>query len=155
MTNQKPIATFRPQALFMSHAITLWPDRIERRGESHPLDGVSAQVEASGSAVSGYRGITIAGPDFAWTKRIASTSERKAHKFAATVNLAARQASARRPEGSGPMQDTKITGSGSGTSWVGWVDQSRGDGKRETVMLDPKHLRELVALARAAGVQIT
>lgn len=87
----KPTTTFSPKGGPFSKTFDLYPDHIEHRGESHPLTGVTAEIAASGGTTTGYRGITISGPDFGWSVRIANTREGKAHKFAAAVNLAARQ----------------------------------------------------------------
>lgn len=92
--------------------VSLYRDRIEHKGETHRLDGVSARVEDGSElesrvtmtrmaalglfafAVKKKRGgekyLTIEGPDFFWTLEVDRDEQGDARKFAAKINNAAR-----------------------------------------------------------------
>jgi hypothetical protein len=73
---------FRPW--LASKEIRVYPDRIERGHESHPLIAVTADAHGTGPTC----GITISGPDFAWSPKVNSSHMSAAHKFAAQVRQA-------------------------------------------------------------------
>jgi hypothetical protein len=83
--------------LVAEHAgVRLFEDRVERKGESHPLPGVRARVEEhrTGQEWGGWDQkdvwLTISGPGFEWPIRTnAIVSSRKTREFAAKVNAAA------------------------------------------------------------------
>jgi hypothetical protein len=80
--------------LVAEHAgVRLYADRIERKGESHPLPGVRARVDEhrTGQEWGGWDQrdvyLTISGPGYEWAIRTnAIWSSRKAREFAALVN---------------------------------------------------------------------
>ena len=68
--------------------ITLYPDRIVKGRESHPLVGVSADVI---SVLAGSF-LTISGPGFTWVRRTNGVFEGKARNFATMINSTAAEA---------------------------------------------------------------
>lgn len=104
-----PTATFG-----LAEQIALYKDRIEHKGESHGLDGVTARVE-SGSDLEkrvtvtrlvavgvlallakkksgGEAYLTVEGPEFFWTIEVDRKKRSQAQAFAAKVNSAVRSA---------------------------------------------------------------
>lgn len=94
--------------------VSIYRDRIERGGEAHPLDGVTARVE-SGSDLEkrvtvtrlvalgafallakkksgGEAYLTIEGPDFFWTEEVDRKRRPDAQRFAGAVNNWSRKA---------------------------------------------------------------
>lgn len=84
----EPLARLRVGKLFQAR-ISLWPDRITRGRESHPLDGVSAEVAGAGSVFTSTRFLTVSGPGFAWSYQVDRALEHRARRFAALVNATA------------------------------------------------------------------
>ncbi len=78
-TTSPPVAILRQG---FKAKITLYPDRIVKGGESHPLVGVSADVISWSAGTF----LTVGGPEFMWVQRTDGVFEGKARKFAAMVN---------------------------------------------------------------------
>lgn len=99
--------------------VSIYRDRVERGGESHPLGEVTARVE-SGSDLEkrvtltrlvgigafallakkktgGEAYLTIEGPDFFWTEEVDRKRRPDAQRFAGAVNNWARQATPATP----------------------------------------------------------
>jgi hypothetical protein len=84
--------TFRLGRLF-GKVLTLTDTTISLGKETHPLAGVTASLETSGSRrMSMPNYIEIEGPGFAWSEKSDHAHEGKARRFVQAVNLAARQA---------------------------------------------------------------
>jgi hypothetical protein len=84
----QPVASIRV-GWASQRRLTLWPDRVERGKESHPLTGVRAEV--AGAPMTGQT-ITVSGPEFAWTYRLDSViGGNKGRRFAARLNTTAAQ----------------------------------------------------------------
>lgn len=100
--------------VLIGHGVTVYRDRIERGGESHPLDGVTARVETGSDLEKrvtvtrlvaigvfallakkksgGEVYLTIEGPNFFWTIEVDRKKQPDARTFAAKVNDQARKA---------------------------------------------------------------
>ena len=99
--------------VLIGHGVTVYRDRIEKGGQSYPLDGVTARVEAGSDVqrritatrllafgvfaaaikktTGGESYLTIEGPAFFWSERIDRKGRDEGVKFAAAVNSWARR----------------------------------------------------------------
>lgn len=110
----KDLMAKAPQATFgsLTDQIVLYRDRVQRGKESHPLDGVTARVEAGSDLEQrvtatrlvalglfalaakkksgGESYLTIEGPDFFWSVEVGRDDRGKAQAFMAKVNALSR-----------------------------------------------------------------
>lgn len=78
------------------NGVTLYPNRIERAGQSHSLAGVRATVVDQPATPGHNRVVTvlISGRGWQWSVPTAALTARRAHRFVALVNAHARAAAA-------------------------------------------------------------